>query len=520
MINNIFSQSYDLTSRNISDWLVKTEFSDQFFRRRFGGFEFLVQYTSDLNKMAINSIQNLNQLINLFTNSFTTTNNISANLKPNIQLNNLIRNQQVKVWYNLKGYDTSVSYLNVLNNAILRSKINKLNRTSLNSNDYGIIAFNHPMPNSKSQFIDKLEMQAVIDLFVAICMIFSLSFIPASFLVFLLEERETQSKQLQIVSGIKPYLYWFSNFIWDLFNYVVPCILCIIVFVLFDVKAYMSKENFPCLICVMLLYGFSCIPMMYPLNYVFKVPSTAFVFSSSTNVFIGTVTTMATAVLTQLGNDEPDLLKINEIIKPIFLIVFPHYCLGQSFITMSLLYNLAEIQRSFGMKAEYNPFEFENNGKCLIAMFCQGIVYFTINLLIEYKFFIRFKPKETLNSIKNETDDDDVINERNRVLNLKPNETNNNENDYIKLVNMSKIYKKFNFKKMKFDEHLAVKQLCLGINKGECFGLIGVNGAGKTTSFKMITGEISITAGDVIIGGLSVSKQVEKVHKNIGYWLV
>jgi len=228
---------------------------------------------------------------------------------------------------------------------------------------------------------------------------------------------------------------------------------------------------------------------------------------------------MATAVLTQLGNDEPDLLRINEILKPLFLILFPHYCLGQSFITMSLLYNLAEIQRSFGLKAEYDPFEFDNNGKCLIAMICQGIVYFTLNLLIEYKFFIRFKPKETLNEtdeLGEEKEDDDVINERNRVLNNS--DETSNSNDYIRLVNMSKVYKKYNFKKMKFDQHVAVKQLCLGINKGECFGLIGVNGAGKTTSFKMITGEIGITAGDVFIGGLSVSKQVEKVHKNIGYW--
>jgi ABC-type multidrug transport system ATPase subunit len=44
-----------------------------------------------------------------------------------------------------------------------------------------------------------------------------------------------------------------------------------------------------------------------------------------------------------------------------------------------------------------------------------------------------------------------------------------------------------------------------------------VNGAGKSTTFKMITGEISITSGDVYVGGYSVSTNLEKVHKNIGY---
>lgn len=480
--------------------------------------------------MVRNTLENFNQLIILFTNSFTQNTQLKSDTS---LLNNslLVSNQNVKVWYNLKGYDTSVSYLNVINNAVLRSLIKDLNTNSTaDPAEFGIVAYNHPMPNAKSQFIDKLEMQAVIDLFVAICMIFSLSFIPASFLVFLLEERETHSKQLQIVSGVKPYLYWVSNFIWDLVNYIVPCILCILVFVYFDVKAYMSKENFPCLICTMLLYGWSCIPLMYPLNYVFKVPSTAFVFSSSTNVFIGTVTTMATTVLTQLGNDEPDLLKINDIIKPIFLVLFPHYCLGQGFITMSILYNIAEVQRNFGIKAEYDPFEFDNCGKNLIAMFVQGIVYFTLNLLIEYKFFFRFKPsdKNLPNEDELEPEDDDVVNERNRVLNslsssLKQNKKSakpevESDTDYIKLINTTKVYKSFDFQTMKFRKHLAVKKLTLGINKGECFGLIGVNGAGKTTSFKMITGEIPITAGDITVGGVSVSREIENVHKNIGYW--
>ena len=249
---------------------------------------------------------------------------------------------------------------------------------------------------------------------------------------------------------------------------------------------------------------------------------------------------MATAVLTQLGDDEPELLKINNIIKPIFLVLFPHYCLGQSFITMSLLYNIAEVQRSFGLKSEYDPFEFNNNGKHLLAMFVQGCFYFTLNLLIEYKFFIRIMPSEDLpNELPSEKadvpyEDDDVANERKRIMSeiSKNQQANKNSNvhaelksaktdsDYIKLINMSKIYKKFDFRKFKFKKHLAVKKLTLGINKGECFGLIGVNGAGKTTSFKMITGEIPITAGDVTVGGLSVSKDIENVHKNIGYWLV
>ena len=185
-------------------------------------------------------------------------------------MNAFVANQNIKIWFNNKGYDAGVSYLNVINNALLRSQMLAKN-ASADITRHGIVLFNHPMPFTKGQFLAEIESNLLIELFVAICMVFALSFIPASFLVFLLEERQNNSKQLQFVSGVKPYIYWISNFIWDIMNYIVPCMLCILIFWLFNVQAYICRENFPCLIALMLLYGWACIPLMYPLNYLFKV---------------------------------------------------------------------------------------------------------------------------------------------------------------------------------------------------------------------------------------------------------
>lgn len=403
------------------------------------------------------------------------------------------------------------------------------------------------MEFTKVQFFDQLESRVFVDLFVAIFIIFALSFIPASFLVFLLEERETCSKQLQFVSGVKPYIYWISTFIWDLFNYIVPCILCIILFLIFNVEAYISIENFPCLVALFLLYGWACIPLMYPLNYLFKIPSTAFVVSSSFNVFIGITTVMSTAILDQLGNDDPDLKDVNTIIQPIFVVLFPHYCLGRGLLDMAILYNTNRAKKTFGVASSFNPFEFDNVGKNLLAMSIQGVFFFTLNMLIEYKFFIRFASVNDISKLKlpkYDDEDSDVADERKRILTNEANEKadkklhkkrnrlkkkdsfsvnpeksslegDENDKDFIKLINLTKIYKKV--KKVKIKKHVAVNALNLGINKGECFGLIGVNGAGKTTTFKMITGDIPITGGDVVVNNFSVSKEIEKVHKSIGY---
>lgn len=51
---------------------------------------------------------------------------------------------------------------------------------------------------------------------VAICVIFAMSFIPASFVLYLIQERVTKAKHLQFVSGVSPLVYWVANFFWDM----------------------------------------------------------------------------------------------------------------------------------------------------------------------------------------------------------------------------------------------------------------------------------------------------------------
>lgn len=62
-----------------------------------------------------------------------------------------------------------------------------------------------------------------------------------------------------------------------------------------------------------------------------------------------------------------------------------------------------------------------------------------------------------------------------------------------------------------YGRFLAVNKLCLAVKKGECFGLLGVNGAGKTTTFKMMTGDVRISAGEGYVGGLSLKSSMKEV---------
>ena len=68
-----------------------------------------------------------------------------------------------------------------------------------------------------------------------------------------------------------------------------------------------------------------------------------------------------------------------------------------------------------------------------------------------------------------------------------------------------------------YNEVLAVDQVSFSINKGEVLGLLGHNGAGKTTIMKMLTGFLSPDTGTINISNMSVSTNTLDIQKIIGY---
>ena len=69
----------------------------------------------------------------------------------------------------------------------------------------------------------------------------------------------------------------------------------------------------------------------------------------------------------------------------------------------------------------------------------------------------------------------------------------------------------------KFGAFKAVDNISFKVKKGEIFGFLGANGAGKTTAIKILCGLSSPTSGKVIVDGLDVYKQAEKIKEKIGY---
>jgi ABC-2 type transport system ATP-binding protein len=69
----------------------------------------------------------------------------------------------------------------------------------------------------------------------------------------------------------------------------------------------------------------------------------------------------------------------------------------------------------------------------------------------------------------------------------------------------------------RFGPHLAVDRLDLDVPARESFGLLGANGAGKTTFIRMVTGYLLPSAGDVWVHGVSAAARPAQVQRDLGF---
>jgi ABC-2 type transport system ATP-binding protein len=69
----------------------------------------------------------------------------------------------------------------------------------------------------------------------------------------------------------------------------------------------------------------------------------------------------------------------------------------------------------------------------------------------------------------------------------------------------------------KFGNFVANDNLNFEVYKGEIFGFIGANGAGKTTAIRILCGLSTPTSGEMMVAGFDIYRQTEKIKQNIGY---
>uniref|UniRef100_A0A673N691 ATP-binding cassette sub-family A member 3-like n=1 Tax=Sinocyclocheilus rhinocerous TaxID=307959 RepID=A0A673N691_9TELE len=430
------------------------------------------------------------------------------------------KNTEVIGYFNNQGYHTPATALMLVDNALYKL---------LAGPDASIQTGNYPMPRNMSETAQSQLSEGQTGFAIAINLMYGMASLASTFALLLVSERSVKSKHVQQVSGVYLSNFWFSALLWDLINFLLPCLLMLVSINAFCVhrKTFVAENHLVDVLLLLLLYGWAVIPLMYLLSFMFSSAATAYTRLTIFNILSGTATFLAVTIMTI---PELKLVDLSHLLDKVFLI-FPNYCLGMSFsefyqnyeiITFCTSSVFAEyICKYYNITYQVNYFSMDEPGvgRFLVAMFLQGVVFIALLFFIELRCIhvllnlcrrhkkVGEERKIRIWSLQPE--DRDVAEERKRVLECQP-VVESMVGSPLILQELSKVYSGG-------QSLLAVDRLSLAVGKGECFGLLGFNGAGKTTTFKMLTGDESITSGDAFIDGYSILRDVKKVQQRIGY---
>jgi len=331
-----------------------------------------------------------------------------------------------------------------------------------------------------------------------------MSTVSASFAVFLVWERMNNAKHLQMVSGVDKLLFWCTSYLADLINFMVPFVAIMIVFAAFNSKEFVKNDGLTGIALLLLCFGWACIPLAYLLHFPFKTPMNALVTQMAAYSLFTMGTVVGNVVLVVFINID-DSKPVSAVTKWLFRL-FPHYCVTRGVFDIANNYQVASVRGGEGMK---DVLDMDIAGWPCVFMFIEGVVFFALTLLIEFKESV-LKEKGMPAAVPLE-EDEDVAAERRRVQD--PREM---ADEIVVVSNLAKTYP---------NGHVAVQPMAFAVGKSECFGLLGINGAGKTSTFRMLTGEFVPSGGDATVKGreadgappLSITHDLDKARKVMGY---
>lgn len=425
-------------------------------------------------------------------------------------------------YFNNQPYHTAPSSLNAIDNAFLKYHLNE---------SFSISTINHPLPRTiQEQTSDQVNKGVQTGFAISYNMLFGMSFLAASFVVFLIKENTTKSKHLQFISGVRSSNFWLSSYSWDLLNYALPCIIACILFALFNVEAFTNDGRFFLTFMLLFLHGWAVIPLMYLASFLFTVPSTGFVTMTMFNVLFGSTTFLAVEVLLI---PELNLVNVGQILDWVFAFS-PSYLLGKALADFYNNYEILSVcslsdlamaycksNKDLKFQENYLAWEYPGIGRSVIFLTVEGFLYFGIVVLVEMGVFrrIQYLLKGRRRKLEtqfgptpvHEEEDEDVKNERQQIERT-PMETLT-ESYVLVLRNLRKVYPGKGGRL----PVVAVEGSSLGVPSKECFGLLGVNGAGKTTTFKMLTGDEAVSDGNAYVEGYNIKNNLRKVQQRIGY---
>jgi ATP-binding cassette subfamily A (ABC1) protein 3 len=121
-----------------------------------------------------------------------------------------------------------------------------------------------------------------------VIMSIAMSLLLGIFIIFPLKERVTNAKQVQLMAGVSPIVFWLTNFVWDFIIYLpIATIYCLILY-LFDTRLiFHTSGGFSALVVLIVFLGLAGIPWAYLMNFAFNSAPSAYAILIISTIVIG-----------------------------------------------------------------------------------------------------------------------------------------------------------------------------------------------------------------------------------------
>ena len=400
-----------------------------------------------------------------------------------------------------------------------------------------------------------------LDLIVGLFLLIPFSYLPAAFATFVVQERVCKSTHLQRTSGVLPITYWTSTLVWDFCQYSAICLATVLLMLAFQSEPFVGTwSRAASTIVLFLLYGLSAIPLSYLLSFCFTNAAAAQVGITVINFLVGFMLVMLAFQL-----------NVNDITEDVMdsagyaFRMSPPFNLGDTFITIATADVLNSVNRTTG-----DAIAWDEAGQNYLQMALTAVLFFGLVMLVDsdacrrrqdFEGFLdaddtpMTTPATGMRAAEAEAiavavagGDDDVVREAQRIV-----KGETHVDDVIVLDRLRKVYAGTrkcvvrcygclgcccccpkHVAEMRAEQQarrvtmnpksemqgsyvVAVRRLSLGMQRGECFGLLGVNGAGKTSTLKMLTGDVGLTNGKATVSSLDVGTQIDRIQAHLGY---
>ncbi|XP_015109411.1 ATP-binding cassette sub-family A member 2 isoform X2 [Diachasma alloeum] len=358
-----------------------------------------------------------------------------------------------------------------------------------------------------------------------------------------LDEARSGIKQLQSMTGASKFAYWACMFLLDYIQYVISSLLLLGSFILVDQSLEMKfygETEILVFMELMLLFGLSMLPFVYCISFLKKSLNTTMIFQSLAPSILGLMEMILTMVeVSWKNNIFKDFRMVQS--KIFQLVPFLSFMYGHAtyftvvsknarcrrmtdeFIAVSCIIRDPCCGRQCTNGDCKNPFSYfdvklPNSSPSLATsmIYLAGsfLLFSAIILVIEQRILQRIMRKIVGNKSQrtNTTKMDELVMKEKAAVadevRKKINNIDDDENENVFLVHdLRKRYGKLE----------VVKGISFRVKEGECFGLLGVNGAGKSTTFRMLTGEEQSNGGQMWLRNFNIESNRLEYLQEMGY---